>query len=478
MNSKLKKALAAIFIFCTAHTIVHAEPIKLTYDGKTHPYDLLPINLYINNQPIATTIMPPIQLGERVLVPAREVFEPMGATVEWKADEEKVYVYDQTSLLVLEVNAPEAFVNGQIKLLDMPPKIINDKLMIPIRFISEQLGYGVIWQGETRNVLIDKPVTVPKETLPIPEEAIPVEQTPPTQNLENTLNNISYVHNENTLILEKPSRLSINDISVIDLFRERKIIVNLNGDYSDFFYEGHLVSQEGRIKNVSVSYNGGTQLIIDTFTISAVNIYEVGNQIHIQFVKPSEKYSQIVVIDAGHGGSDPGARSASGIMEKELNIRYAMDVYQLLLNNPHLKVYMTRETDVKPSLQERAIWSNEIGAHLFVSIHNNSINNPAVNGTETFYFSNPDDPRSEYFAKMIQANMVQGLGMTDRKAKAGNGLFVLKNTTMPAVLLEIGFMSNVQDLDKLTQPDFSPRLAQIIYDSIMAYFESGYHLMQ
>ncbi len=478
MRFKLKRALAAIFIFCASYTIAHAEPMKLTYDGTTHNYDLLPISLYINNQSITTTIMPPIQLGERVLVPAREVFEPMGATVEWKADEAKVYVYDQTSLLVLEVNTPEAFVNGQIKFLDMPPKIINDKLMIPIRFISEQLGYSVIWQGDQRNVLIDKPVPVVEEILPDKQvEPIPNPQLELVPDWVNTLSNIEYLYTENTLILEKPTHLLASQIGITDLYRERKLIVNLNGDYSDFFNGGNLFSQQGRIKNVTIDHNGGTKIIIDTSTISTVNIYEQNGKIHIQVLKPSEKYNKIVMIDPGHGGSAPGTRSASGVTEKELNIRYALDVYPLLINDPDIKVYITRETDVNPSLQERAVWTNEIGAHLFISIHNNYVDKKAVNGTETFYFSNPNDPRGEIFAKMIQSNIVQGLGMTDRKAKPGNGFYVLKHTTMPAVLLEVGFMSNLQDMQKLMQPDFSPRLAQIIYNSIVAYFESGNHLI-
>ncbi len=478
MRLKFKRALAAVFIFCVSYTIAHAEPMKLTYDGITHSYDLSPISLYINNTPITTTIMPPIQLGERVLVPAREVFEPMGATVEWKADELKVYVYDQTSLLVLEVGKPEAFVNGQIKFLDMPPKIINGKLMIPIRFISEQLGYNIIWQGDQRNILIDKPVPIVEEILP--DKQVELVQEPQLELVPdwvNTLSNIEYLYSENTLVLEKPAHLSVSQIDVIDLYRQRKLIVNLNGDYSDFFYGGSLLSQQGRIKNVTLDHNGGTQLVIDTFTISAVNIYEQNNKIHIQVVKPSEKYNKIVMIDPGHGGSDSGTRSATGVTEKELNIRYALDVYPLLINDPDIKVYITRETDVKPSLQERAVWANEIGAHLFISIHNNYVDNKAINGTETFYFNNPNDPRGEVFAKMIQSNIVQGLGMTDRKAKPGNGFYVLKNTTMPAVLLEIGFMSSVQDMQKLMQPDFSPRLAQIIYTSIVAYFESGNHLI-
>ena len=472
MRHQFKKALIMAAMLCTSYTVVQADTMNLTYDGRKHIYDLPSISLYINNTPIQTTLMPPIQLGDRVLVPAREVFEPMGASVEWKESERKVYVYDGISLLVLEVDKGEAWVNGELKMLDMPPKVINDKLMIPIRFISEQLGYKVVWDGNDRSIAIEKslPATQPEtpeteensdETLnPIPDQA---------ESWENSLSNISYEPSQNTLILEQQPLFSIEDLHITDLYRERKIIIDLGGDYSAFFSGGTLVSAEGRIKGVSVEHTAGTRFIINTSSVSAVNLYEQEGKIHIQLVKPNEKYEKIVVIDAGHGGSDPGT-SGGGILEKDLNIRYATDLYRLLINEPHIKVYMTREEDVKPSLEDRTTLANEIGASLFVSIHNNYVDNTAVSGTETFYFSNPSDPRGEYFAKLVQTNIIQGLQMKDRKAKANNGLYVLRNTTMPSVLIEGGFLSNEYDRMRLTQSDFSPQLAEIIYQSILTYF--------
>ncbi len=483
MRHQFKKALMAVLMLCAAYTTVHAEPMKLTYDGKTYQYDLSPISLYINSKPIETTIMPPIQLGERVVVPAREVFEPMGATVEWKDSEREVYVYDKNSLIVLKVDGEEAFVNGQMKPLDMPPKIVNNKLMIPIRFISEQLGFSVIWEGSSRTVAIEKPLSALPEALPNLPEVQPNPPTPlpeentvpsipiPEADWSSTLSNIQFDYAQNTLILEKAPLLSVRNISVTDLYRERKLIIHLGGDYSAIFTGGSLVSRQGRIKDVTIDHSVGTQLIVNTSTVSAVNLYELDNKIHIQFVKPSEKYAKILVLDAGHGGSDSGT-TVAGVREKDLNIRFATDAFNLLSTVPDIKIYMTRETDVKPSLQDRVDLANETGASLFISIHNNYIDRKQVNGTETFYFGNAPDTNGQYFAKLIQSGIVQGLGMTDRSAKPNNGYYVLKNTKVPAVLVEVGFVSNDGDRAKLTSPDFSPRLAQIIYDSVLTYFET------
>lgn len=486
MKHSFKRAILAALIFCMSYTIIHAEPINLKYDGKDYVYDLPPISLYINNELVQTTVMPPIQLNERVLVPTREVFQPMGASVEWKPAERKVYVYDGMTLLVLEVDKKEAFVNGEIKTLDVPPKIINDKVMIPMRFISEQLGFKVVWQGGTnRSVSIEK--MIPAETvtpmLPVSDplasgtegqemiiDPVQVPVNVPIPNYENTLNHIEYNYEDGTLILEKPPLLSVNSMTVTDIYRERKLIVDLGGDYSQFFDGGNLVGVNGKIKGIAIDNTNGTKLMINTFTIHDLNIFEQDNKIHIQLVKPSEKYNTIVVLDPGHGGSDPGT-SGGGLIEKNLNLTFALDTYNLLLNDPNIKVYITRETDVKPSLQERVNIANEIEADLFVSIHNNYIDKTTVNGTETFYFNSSADLRGKGFAQIVQTNIVQTFGMADRKAKPSE-YFVVRNTKMPAVLIEVGFLSSSKDRAVLSQPDFSPRLAQVIYQSILTYFQT------
>ena len=120
--------------------------------------------------------------------------------------------------------------------------------------------------------------------------------------------------------------------------------------------------------------------------------------------------------------------------------------------------------------------ANEVEADLFLSIHNNASNKPEINGTETFYFKNLNDLRGKNIATILQNSIIQTLAMKDRKTKADTGYYVLKNTKMPAVLLEVGFLSNAQDRAKLTQPNFSWNLAQIIYNGISQHFQDPNNL--
>lgn len=188
MNRKLMTTIVSLGIFCMSFLRVYAAPIELTYDGKTHSYDLPPITMYINGEEADTALMPPVQIENTTLVPVREIFEPMGAFVEWKAEEKRVYIDYNNTLLVLEMNNKEAWKNGEALQLHVPAKVINNKIMVPVRFISEQIGFEVEWVGETREIFIteDAQIKPPEIVEPQPEpepEPEPEEPVYPEEDL-------------------------------------------------------------------------------------------------------------------------------------------------------------------------------------------------------------------------------------------------------------------------------------------------------
>ncbi|MGL6173951.1 MAG: N-acetylmuramoyl-L-alanine amidase [Cellulosilyticaceae bacterium] len=176
MNRKLMTTIVSLGIFCMSFSRVYAAPMELVYDGKTHYYNLPPITMYINGEEVDTNLMPPVQIENTTLVPVREIFEPMGAFVEWKAEEKRVYIDYNNTLLILEMDNKEAWKNGEVLTLDVPAKVINNKIMVPVRFISEQIGFEVKWVGDTREIFIteDKLITPPEVVEPTPEPEEPV----------------------------------------------------------------------------------------------------------------------------------------------------------------------------------------------------------------------------------------------------------------------------------------------------------------
>lgn len=148
---------------------------------------------------------------------------------------------------------------------------------------------------------------------------------------------------------------------------------------------------------------------------------------------------KIVCIDAGHGGTDSGA-VGHGRLEKDDNLKLAKSVGKKLKR--YVDVRYTRTTDVFDSPSEKAKKGNDFGADLFVSFHRNSSELESANGYETLVYSESGTPK--YFADDIKDEMTR-IGFRDRGTKERTDLSVLKKTSMPAVLLETGFITNEKD---------------------------------
>lgn len=174
-----------------------------------------------------------------------------------------------------------------------------------------------------------------------------------------------------------------------------------------------------------------------------------------------------IVLDPGHGGTDPGA-SGNGLVEKEIVMDIAKRVNSKL-NSSLAKVVMTRESDRYVSLDERVKTAEKAGADTFVSIHVNSYAGSSPNGTETWYSSQYAGAESKELAEEIQKELVKALGTNDRGIKEG-GFYVIKNTTMPSVLVEIAFISNSGDAYKLASDTYRQKAADAIYKGIMNFY--------
>ena len=197
-------------------------------------------------------------------------------------------------------------------------------------------------------------------------------------------------------------------------------------------------------------------------------------------VDPSNPLSNLtIVIDPGHGGTDPGA-SGFGLKEKDVVLDTGLRL-QKLLNQTPLNVKMTRSTDVFLELSERVTFAQNAKADAFVSIHANAFNGSA-SGSETYYYgraaTNPNIEKSKSLAGYIQERLVVAMGTKDRGVKHGD-YHVLRENTMPAVLVELGFIDNASDNEKLASTTYRQKAAQAIYYGILDYYKAnGYNVSQ
>ncbi|MEC9489527.1 MAG: N-acetylmuramoyl-L-alanine amidase, partial [Halanaerobiales bacterium] len=180
--------------------------------------------------------------------------------------------------------------------------------------------------------------------------------------------------------------------------------------------------------------------------------------------------SHLIVVDAGHGGFDPGAIGANGFEEKIPNLAIAREIAELLADKKH-QVLLTRNSDKFLSLQQRVKFANNKNADLFVSIHANSFNNSQTGGVETYYNQSSNN-QNRLLAEKIHDKLGRNLGIYDRGIKESN-FYVIKYTEMPSVLIEVAFLSNLREEKLLKSQDFQHKAAALIVDGILDYLEES-----
>ncbi len=173
----------------------------------------------------------------------------------------------------------------------------------------------------------------------------------------------------------------------------------------------------------------------------------------------------VIVIDAGHGGHDGGS-DAGDTIEKDINLAVAKEIARLLEEHGGITVVQTRTSDVYLDRQERCDIANEAKSDYFVSVHCNSYNSDAsVHGLEVHYYEKSKE--GEKFAQAVTDDMKQYKDMKIRSIKP-NDLAVTRHTYCPAILIEMGFLTNPTECANLGDPDYQKQLAQRIADAILS----------
>lgn len=199
---------------------------------------------------------------------------------------------------------------------------------------------------------------------------------------------------------------------------------------------------------------------------------------HYDFpVFSSKKEKKIIVIDVGHGGTDPGKVSTNGIQEKNVNLEIAKYLQDYLIAQDYI-VYLTRDADIglydenasnkkTSDLKNRIQFFKDKNAALVVSIHQNSYPDTIQHGAQTFYYTTSQP--SKALAETIQNSLLTIDNTNTRTAKSSDSYYILKNSSVPAVIVECGFLSNSEETARLTDPNYQKKLSYAISLGICAY---------
>ena len=177
-----------------------------------------------------------------------------------------------------------------------------------------------------------------------------------------------------------------------------------------------------------------------------------------------------VAIDPGHGGRDPGG-VAGDVLEKDVNLEIANRLAELIDAQSGLKAILTRTADVTVDNQLRLQLAEGAGAVLYLSVHINSYDDPSVHGAETLVDDTraQDDPSWE-LAESVQNALIAATGARDRGVRS-QGLY-LKDTELPAVSAEVGFLSSTEERAKLLDPAYQEKIAQGLLQGVLDYLHA------
>ncbi len=207
----------------------------------------------------------------------------------------------------------------------------------------------------------------------------------------------------------------------------------------------------------------------------------MGKSLFIEAINPDE--SKIVIIDAGHGGEDPGAITADGVYEKDLNLDIAFLIGEKLSNEGYVVIYTRTDDRLLYNeyenihgmrkiydLKNRCKIASEYPSALFVSIHMNSYGSPKYSGLQVYY--DDGNENSILLANEIQSSVKERLQpQNKRTVKNGKDLYLLKNTENTAVIIECGFLTNPEESKKLSEKEYQKELSFSIVCGIIKYME-------
>lgn len=187
-----------------------------------------------------------------------------------------------------------------------------------------------------------------------------------------------------------------------------------------------------------------------------------------------------IVVDAGHGGSDPGKVGINNVLEKDINLDLALKLKKLL-EQKKITVILTRDSDVglysesatskkADDMQKRCRIIADANPIFTISLHQNSYPSPDVKGAQVFYYGQSESGKE--LAEILQENLISHVDPENhRAAKANESYYLLKKTPTPTVIVECGFLSNPDEAALLTDDNYQDKLVRAIYMGIISYLE-------
>ncbi|MEK0314058.1 N-acetylmuramoyl-L-alanine amidase [Cohnella sp. 56] len=484
---------------------------------------------------VLTSKEPPALIDGRVMLPIRTVTENLGYTVKFDNATKTVTVTSGESVVVMTVGSKKATVNGVAAEIEAAPIIKQTTpktatTLVPLIFVKQNFGADIVWDNKTKSAFIytsnagsggadggdagGTPTGDPSGGDSgskgnagggligvVDDDPASGGGTGSTGGQNGTGNvgegttgtdpyaSLALIHgiryeNEAVILsyegsiapvvttLTGPDRIVV-DVPKSDFaadFGQNLVVSGATAKSGNYPIAGSAVMTQIRYSLFSTNPNA-LRFVIDLGRASGYQLsndasageFKIALSDQVAPPAPQDKV-YTVVLDAGHGGSDSGAIGVSGKYEKNFNLAVILKLQALLAGDPRLNIVMTRSGDTFPSLSDRYNLANSLQADLFLSVHANSNTKNTANGTEVYYTR----AESLAFANIVKQYATPATGLADRGV-IQKSLAVTRETKMPAVLFEAGYLSNAAEESKLFTEDFQNRTAAGLAAAVKAY---------
>jgi N-acetylmuramoyl-L-alanine amidase len=467
------------------------------------------IKILLDNKPLET-VVPSVIENDRLFISARNVVEALGGKITWFPALKLMTVNINDHTVRLVIDDPSLEIDEKVISLEMPARILDNRVMIPLEVIKIIAEVDIKWENQTKTLSINtiRPYLLEVRSYSHPDKTrVVIDLSEKTEFRADKLTN--------------PDRIFIDIMGSIvkleDTFKQIKI-------------------DDGVVKTVrTAQFNEEiTRVVFDLYREAkyevfsliepdrvVIDIFKSGKEAAISQTlpaKPEEKSvpgpeitgKRVVIIDPGHGGKDPGAIGPTGLKEKDVTLGIALYL-EKLLKGAGIPTYLTRSKDEFVYLENRTNFANQKNGFVFVSLHANSVLNhrPSAEGIETFVLSSKyigasardvadrenrasrahpevdtdlaliiadleESANIKYsldFADIVQKKLVNYLKLENRGVKQAP-FVVLKGANMVAVIVEVGFISNPKEEKLLKTSKFRENAAQALFEAIKYYIEN------
>jgi len=453
---------------------------------------------------ILDTNVPPVLINGQIYLPARDIVEALGGRITWFPALKLLNLYLGSREVSLVIDVPEAEVNKKKISLENSPTIVENRVMIPLEVVRLLTGVEAEEDKSSQEIKITshKPMVTAIRHYTHPDKTrivIDISEKSPYQVFTLTDPDRIVVDVEASLsqLSEEQKEIQLEDLLVrrvrMGQFTQDtvRIVIDLQEKYEFQVFD---LSSPPRI-------------VVDIFTPQSQ--LDITTKTEVSEKAETEKVNHpVIVIDPGHGGSQPGAIGPSGLKEKEVALDIALRLRNKLQNDG-FTVYLTREKDIEVPLEDRPLMAVQKEAIAFISIHTNSViqkGSSTARGIETYvlnsryigasakdvadrenrasqFYHYEDDILNQIiadleesasisfsldFADIIQKKLVQHTGLDNRGIKQAP-FIVLKGLNMAGVLIEVGFISNPNEEKLLKTPEFREKVAQALSEAVKEY---------